>query len=351
MKPALALLLLVSAAAAQPKKKSPPVPVTVAAVGTHVFRDTVSALGTVRAREAVALTAPVTGRVIAVHFEDGQAVEAGTLLVELDTARVEARKKEIQARLAQHEKEWRRVRRLARADMATASERDAQKALMDTARAELGTLAAELADHAIKAPFTGVLGLRQVSPGSLVAPGTRVATLDAIDTINVDFPVPALHLAALKAGLPITAQAAAWPEPFTGEVVAVENRVDPVTRSVTVRARIPNPAGKLRPGLLLTVRLETGSTTALSVPEGALTPQGTRHRVYVVEDGKAALKEVEIGRRAPGKVEIVAGLSPDATVVVDGIHRVRPGAVLKVVEAPAKADDAAAPSKPASDAQ
>lgn len=332
MRAAVALLALTSLAVAQPKKKGAPVPVTVAPVTTQTFEDVVSALGTVRAREAVALTAPVTARVVAVHFEDGQAVEKGALLVELDKAETNARKQEIRARLAQHEKEYRRVRRLAKADMATASERDAQRALMDTARAELGTLGAELADRNIKAPFAGVLGLRRVSPGALVAPGTMVTTLDAIDSVYVDFPVPALHLAALKPGLQIEAKATAWPEPFAGEVTAVESRVDPVTRSVTVRARIQNPKRQLRPGLLLTVQLSTGKTVALSVPEAALTPQGTQHRVYVVDDGKAALKPVTIGRRKPGSVEIIAGLEPSDQVIVDGVHRVRPGAALQIVE-------------------
>lgn len=329
----LASLLAGGPAIAQPKKASAPVPVTVAPVTTETFEDRVAALGTVQAREAVSLTAPVTGRVVAVHFEDGQVVAEGTLLVELDNAETNAKRKEIQARLAQHEREWRRVARLAKADMATASERDAQRALMDAARAELGTLGAEVADRTITAPFAGVLGLRRVSPGALVSPGTPVTTLDAIDTVYVDFPVPTRHLAALKPGLEIEARAAAWPDPFAGEVTAIESRIDPITRSVTVRARIANPERRLRPGLLLNVVMSTGSTVALSVPEAALTPQGTQHRVYIVDgDGKAALVPVTIGRRKPGLVEIVAGLEPSSQVIVDGVHRVRPGAELKIVE-------------------
>ena len=176
---------------------------------------------------------------------------------------------------------------------------------------------------------------------------TVVATLDAIDSVNLDFPVPAVHLAALAPGQTITAKAAAWKAPFTGTVIAIASRVDPVTRSVTVRARISNEDGRLRPGLLMTVRLQTGKTTASSVPEGALTPQGTTHRVYVIEDGKAALRPVEIGRRVPGFVEIIKGIPAGAQVIVDGVHRVRPGAMVKIVPA-APAAPPSAPAEPVS---
>ncbi|MGK0360125.1 MAG: membrane fusion protein (multidrug efflux system) [Bradymonadia bacterium] len=325
---------LVTGSPAQAKRggKSKAVPVQVVPMTPRVFEDVVEALGTVQSREAVSLTAPVTARVTAVHFTDGQVVEKGTLLVELDKAQTTAQEREIRVRLSQAQAEWKRVKRLAKADMATDSERDAQRALMQAARAELGTVGAALADRNIVAPFSGVLGLRRVSPGALVSPTTVVATLDAIDTVNLDFPVPAVNLGALKAGQTIIAHAAAWKTPFTGVVVAIASRVDPVTRSVTVRARIPNDDRRLRPGLLMTVRLKTGQTTASSLPEGALTPQGTTHRVYVVEDGLAALRPVEIGRRVPGFVEIIKGVPAGAQVIVEGVHRVRPGAPVEIIE-------------------
>lgn len=349
------LLLISPVAHAQKggKKGSQAVPVQVAPLTPRVFDDIVEALGTVQSREAVSLTAPVTARVVAVHFTDGQAVEKGTLLVELDKAQSSAQEKEIRVRLAQAQAEWRRVKRLAKADMATASERDAQRARMQAARAELATLGASLADRDIVAPFDGVLGLRRVSPGALVSPTTVVATLDAIDTVYVDFPVPAAHLGAIAPGQTITARAAAWKTPFTGAVVAIDSRIDPVTRSVLVRAKISNEDGRLRPGILMTVRLQTGRTTAPCVPEGALTPQGTTHRVYTVEDGKAALHTVEIGRRVPGYVEIIKGVPDGAPVIVAGVHRVRPGIAVKVVDAspaPVKAD-ASKPASPQSGAQ
>ena len=339
------LALLVSAPAlAQPAKQAAQaIPVQIAPMTPRVFEDVVEALGTVQSRESVSLTAPVTARVTAVHFTDGQAVSKGMLLVELDKAQSSAQEQEIRVRLAQAQAEWKRVKRLASADMATASERDAQRALMQTARAELATLGATLADRNIVAPFDGVLGLRRVSPGALVSPTTVVATLDAIDTVNLDFPVPAVHLASVAPGQRITAIAAAWKTPFIGEVVAIDSRVDPVTRSVLIRAKIDNEDGRLRPGLLMTVRLQTGKTEAPSLPEGALTPQGTAHRVYVVEDGKAALLPVEIGRRVPGFVEIVKGIPPGAQVIVEGVHRVRPGADVQIVQPDAAKPDAAQP--------
>ncbi|MCB9544840.1 MAG: efflux RND transporter periplasmic adaptor subunit [Myxococcales bacterium] len=339
MKCLLALLLALPALA----QERPPAPVTTAPATPARFAHVIEALGTVQGREAVTLTARVTEKVARVHFEDGQAVEAGTLLVELDHDELDARLVEAKARLAQHEAEWGRVRRLAKADMATASERDAQRALLETARAEVSTIEAQIADRRITAPFKGVLGLRLVSPGALVSPGTVVATLDDLASVWLDFPVPSVHLGLLAPGQAVEARAAAWPDAFTGQVTALDTRIDPATRQVKVRARLPNESGRLRPGLLMMVTLRAGDGEALSVPEGALSPIGNRQRVYVVVDGKATLREVKIGRRVPGRVEILEGLQAGEPVVVDGVHKLRPGAPVNVVSEAVAPAPASAP--------
>lgn len=322
----------------------PPAAVGTVQVGSTIFSKEVEALGTVVAHDAVTLTARVTEKVAQLHFTDGQQVQAGQLLVELERGDLDARLSEAQARLSGHEAEWDRVRRLAKANMATASERDAQRTLLETARADVATIEAQLKDRRIFAPFAGVLGLRRVSPGSLVTPGTAVATLDDLTSVWVDFPVSAVHLGLLAPGQAVEARASAWEGAiFVGEVVALDTRVDPATRQITVRAKFPNEDGRLRPGLLLMVLLRAGSSEALSVPEGALSPVGARQQVYVVQGTTAELREVRIGRRRPGLVEIVEGLKAGEQVVVDGVHKVRPGATLNITSAAGPAVPADAP--------
>ncbi len=343
MRSLLFLLLAVPAAAQGPG----PVPVTVSAAADAVFSNRIEALGTVVAREAVTLTARVTEKVLSVEFVDGERVEAGKLLVQLERGDLDARLAQAKARLQGAESEWARVSKLARSDMATGSERDAQRTLVETARAEVATYEAQLRDRKIFAPFAGVVGLRRVSPGSLVTPGTVVATLDDLASVHLDFPVPAVYLGLVAPGQAIAAQAPAWPKSdFAGDVMAVDTRIDPVTRQALVRAKIPNEDGRLRPGLLMTVELLAGEGPALSVPEAALSPIGNRQRVFVVADDKAVVREVQVGRRQPGRAEILGGLKPGERVVVDGVHKVRPGSPVRVVGEAAPAAPGSAPPAP-----
>jgi membrane fusion protein (multidrug efflux system) len=187
-----------------------------------------------------------------------------------------------------------------------------------------------------------VLGFRQVSPGTLVTPGTAIATLDDIRTIKLDFPVPEAFLASVAPGLSIAAKSAAWPDrEFEGKVRAVDSRVDPVTRAVTVRAEIPNPDSLLRPGMLLTVQLFKPERQALIVPEIALIQVGGQSYVFRV-GADATVEQVEVGTgaRRRGEVEIVAGLAAGDRIVVEGTVKLRPGAA--IAEAPAAAPAATA---------
>jgi membrane fusion protein (multidrug efflux system) len=177
------------------------------------------------------------------------------------------------------------------------------------------------------------VGLRRVSVGALVGPATVITTLDDTDPIKLDFDVPETALGRLAVGLPVVARSAAWPDSaFEGEVASIDTRVDPVSRTVKVRARVPNPRGLLRPGMFLTVNLLRRDVTALMVPEQAIVPEQSEQFVFVVgEDGTVQKRRVATGRRRPGQVEVLTGLEAGETVVAEGTQKVQPGTAVEIV--------------------
>jgi membrane fusion protein (multidrug efflux system) len=183
----------------------------------------------------------------------------------------------------------------------------------------------------ITAPFSGRVGLRHVSLGGLVNPGAVITTLDDLSIVKLDFAVPELFLASLRSGLTIAAQSSAYPgSTFQGRVASVDTRVDPTTRAVAVRALIDNRDGRLRPGMFMTLRLVRAESQALMLPEEAIVPEEDHHFVFVVDDGKAHKRPVSVGRRRPGEVEILDGLTARDTVIVDGTLNVSEGTPVSV---------------------
>jgi membrane fusion protein (multidrug efflux system) len=315
-----------------------PVPVIVSEVRPERIADRVEALGTLKANESVTITSNVTETISVVHFDDGQRVAAGVLLVEMTSAEEHALLEEAQARLAEAQSQYDRVRSLVQQRSASESLLDERKRDLDTTRAVLVALESRLADRIIKAPFEGVLGLRNISRGALVEPGDVITTLDDDSLMKLDFTVPSVYLNALAPGLEIEARSRAHGERvFEGVVRGIESRVDPVTRSVQVRALIPNPDRTLKPGLLMQVELLVDPRDALVVPEGAILQQGEKHFVVAVVDAdadatpKAERREVQVGTRKPGLVEVRSGLAAGERVVIDGNDKVPPGQTLKIL--------------------
>lgn len=311
--------------------------VIVAAARLAPLEDRTEALGTLRANESVVITAKVTESISALHFDDGQQVARGDLLVEMTSSAEHALVEEASARVAEAQRQYDRIAPLAASGSAAAAQLDERRRDLDTARAALLALEARLADRLIKAPFAGVVGLRDVSLGTLVTPGQRITTLDDLSIMKLDFPVPSSLLATLVPGLAIEARTSAFPDRgFDGTVSAVDSRVDPVTRAVQVRALIPNPDGLLRPGMLMRVDLLRNPRDALVVPESALLQRGKTHYVMRIEETggdepRAERRQVQIGARRPGLVEITAGLARDDRVITHGADKARPGEPVTVL--------------------
>jgi membrane fusion protein (multidrug efflux system) len=308
-------------------------------VGARHFSDRTEAIGTVSANESVTVTPAVTERVAAVRFENGAFVEPGDVLVELEHAEESADLEEARIDLAEQERQFDRVTALRERDLVSQEELDLAQGYLDGARARVAAAEARLNDRIITAPFAGVLGIRRVSPGSLVSPGDVITTLDDLRVVKVDFTVPEALLAQVAVGQPIEGRSAPWPDDaFSGRVTSVDSRVDPTTRAVAVQALVPNPEGKLRAGMLMTIELTCCPREALGVPERALLSYADKQYVYVVRgDQTVKQREVRLGTRDVGWVEVLDGLSPGDTIVVDGLLNLRDGAVVRVESTEASA--------------
>ena len=333
--PALAVMLALAGCSAEPPagNRAPPATVTTTTVASKPWSDAIEALGTARANESVMITAKVTETVVRVNFEDGDLVEAGDVLVDLSGRAEVAGLAEAAASFRESQQQFQRQQQLTAQKLIPASQLDTQRAAVETARARLDATRARLSDRVITAPFAGVLGFRQVSPGTLVTPGTTIASLDDVSVMKLDFAVPEAYLAALSAGQPITAISNAYPDrEFTGVVTTVDSRIDPATRAVTVRAEIPNPDRLLRPGMLLTLRVFQPERQALVAPEiSVIQVAQSAHVFRVLPDDTVEQVNVKLGHRRRGEVEVLEGLSAGDRIVVDGTVKLRQGS--SVVEA------------------
>lgn len=310
-----------------------PASVLVATVRSEPFAQDMEAIGTARANEALDVTAKVSNRIAAIRFREGQQVKEGDVLVEFDGDQLRASLAEAEAALSDSRSQFSRSKELY-----------ATKALSEAALVQLqATLSANearvtgarslLNDTVIRAPFAGRVGLRQISVGSLVSPGAVITTLDDTSVIKLDFSVPEVFLASLREGLEITAHTTAYAATtFKGVVSSIDSRLDPVSRAIMVRARIENRDGRLKPGMLMTVKLMRSEAPALMIPEQALVPEGDRKFVFAVRDSKALRLEVKTGRRRPGEVEILNGLTEGDVIVVEGTQKVRDGTPVKPLE-------------------
>ncbi|MEO8061769.1 MAG: efflux RND transporter periplasmic adaptor subunit [Pseudomonadota bacterium] len=306
--------------------------VTLAPVRSERISQKLEALGNARANESVDISTKISNIVTAVKFRDGERVKVGQVLVQLDDAQARADVAAAQAALTESESQYNRSRELLNTQVLSKSTFDQLEATMKANRARLGAAAARFEDTVIRAPFSGRVGLRRISVGTLISPGDVITTLDDTSVIKLDFSVPENFLASLREGLTVRATAPAFPgRSFTGKVASIDSRVDMTTRSVTVRALLANDDGALKSGMFLNVSLANDERAALLIPEQALSPEAERQFVFVVADGKAERREVRIGGRQPGTVEILAGLNAGEHVVIEGTQKVRDGAMVNVI--------------------
>jgi membrane fusion protein (multidrug efflux system) len=307
--------------------------VIVSAATIAPFPLSAEALGNARANEAVEIRPQITAAIVEILFDEGQRVKRGEVLVRLENSEPLADLAAARAALVDSASQYRRSLELFKTRVVSESQLEQLEAQRDADQAAVNAAQARLEHTVIRAPFAGQLGLRRVSLGSIVSPSTVITTLDDTSMIKLDFDVPEVFLARLERGLAVTAHSAAWPDhKFSGEVISIDTRVDPVSRTVTVRALLPNSDGYLRPGMFLTVTVLKEDVQALLIPEQAIVPERSNQYVYVVNaDNVVERREVHSGRRRPGEVEILDGLEPGAIVITEGTQKVRPGQQVEIL--------------------
>jgi len=309
----------------------PPASVFVEPVRAQAFANRVEAIGTLEANERADLTLSASDRVTAVYFEDGERVKAGKTLISLAQREQSALVEAAEATLAQANQELSRLEPLAAQGAVSQAELELARRNANAAAAQLRAVQSRQRDRVLVAPFDGVLGFRRVSVGSFVGPGDVVATLIDDSVMRLDFAVPSVFLGSLKPGLIIEARSSDVPgATYEGTVDSINNSIDPVTRSVRVRAMVPNEDRQLKAGMFVAVALLAQPREALSVPESALQPLGPETFVWTVSDGAAGpvanRVNIEVGLRQEGRVEVVAGLEAGQRVVTEGALRLREGA-------------------------
>ncbi len=325
------------------RAEAAPTAVMTATVQTQTWRESLEALGTLRADESVTLSATVTGRVEALNFDDGESVDAGQWLVQLEDDQARASLRAAEALREQRQNAVNRAQQLQDRNLGVRATLEDSTALVGQSEAEIDEISARIDDHRIRAPFAGTVGLRELSQGALVTPGTELVTLDKLDVMKLDFTVPATLLSAIRPGLALDATTPSYPgRIFEADVATIGTRIDAVSRSLTVRARLDNAERLLRPGMLMIVTLSQPPRQVLSVPEGALVPDGERQTVWLLDaqdPPRVSRREITIGERRDGKVEVLEGLAEGDRIVTHGTLKVRADdAVESIAENVAESD-------------
>jgi len=314
-------------------------------------------VGSLRADESVVVRPEVAGRISRIHFTEGGRVQAGQALFTLDGSLAQADLNEASANLENSRRAAARAGELVDQQLIARADFDSARAALGVDQARVASARTALSKMTLRAPFSGQIGLREVSVGDYVSVGQDLVTLVRLDPIEVDFSVPESAIGDLRNGQSVTVTVDAFPgETFGGEVVAIDPVIDPNSRSARLRAQIPNPDARLRPGQFAKLQLDTGSdrADALLVPEQALMQEGETRFVYTVVDGKAHKAVIRTGARVPGMVQVLDGLKPGDVVVTAGQGKpmMHEGAALKVLpsaDAPAAtpgASGAPAPTPP-----
>jgi membrane fusion protein (multidrug efflux system) len=316
-------------------------PVKVIAAKLKQFPLVIEALGTALADESIIITAQETDIVQSIHFDDGDWAEVGQLLLTLNNKEEQANVNELTVNLEEATRQLKRLNNLAKKSATSQQLLDEQTARVKSLKARIQVAQAKLDQRTLRAPFSGFLGIRQVSVGALVRPGDSIATLDDYRQIKLNFSISEHHLPSVKLGQTVLSESAAYPDQvFEGEVVSIGSRIDPVTRAVQVRAVIDNPSLLLRPGMLLQVVLRKAILDNIVLPESALVPIDDKQYVFKIlsQQANSDLKprankvEVEIGLRRPGWVQVLSGIQPDDLIVVEGSLRLAEGGAVNILE-------------------
>ncbi len=328
------LVLVLGAYAQAPADK--PVDVIVQSVSVKNLTTHIEALGTLRANEFISLTSNGTKKITRINFEDGERVESGQVLVEMTSREESALLEEARFNADEAKKQLDRLRELAKRGAASESLLDQQVRTYEAARARYNATESRLKDLILVAPFSGVVGLREVSVGALVSPGDQITTLNDDSKMKLDFTVPAIYLRSIATGLTVVAKSRDLGDKvFEGKIVSIDNQIDEVTRAIKVRALLDNKAHELKQGMLMKVDLLAAERKAKVISESALVPLGSNNFVFVLKKSDSGTiverREIEIGERLAGAVEVLNGVAEGDKIVTHGLQKIRAGQKVSVI--------------------
>lgn len=299
----------------------------------QTIQSRVEGIGTGIARESVDITANATELVVGLYFEDGQTVEKGKCLVQLRDDQYQAELQQMKINLEEQERELKRLTTLYHARITSQKDYDTATTAVSRAKTQVDIVKYQIGNRRVLAPFSGKLGMRKISVGDLASPTTKITTLDDISEIKVDFRISEKYYPLIKVGQKVGVTSVAYPgKVFAGSISAVSPRIDTTTRTVEVRAIIPNLEGKLMPGMLFLVNLELGTRSALVVPEKAVMSLGEIQYIFVYQPRKRTVsrREVQLGQRDRGRVEVNKGLREGDVIVTDGVLKLVDGSTVTV---------------------
>ena len=323
-------------------------PVEASGVQVRTLPLEVGAVGSLQANESVVIRSEIAGRVSEISFSEGQKIAQDSILVVIEPSEYRAQVEQIQATVELIQFNFERARQLHQEKLISQQAFDEIQARLKESQANLALAQARLKKTTIRAPFRGILGLRQVSPGDYLQPGQAIVNLEDMDSLKMDFHIPEIYFSQVKTGQTVDIRVDAFPDrTFSGKIYAMDPRIEEATRTLLLRARIPNVGGELRPGMFARVALMMGKhPDAVLIPEQAVVPLGDAKFVYRIVDGKAALAKVTIGRRLEGLVEIIEGLDATDTVVTEGQTKLFEGAPVMVITPTAAKPELPAAAKP-----
>jgi membrane fusion protein (multidrug efflux system) len=315
------------------------------------LRETLAATGSLLPRESIRLQSEVAGLVREIHFEEGKLAKKGDVLVTIDDSELQAQLKRAEAQLELATTAEGRQRSLAKSRGISEADYDQSLANLHVAQAEVELIKTQVAKTRIVAPFDGVAGLRQVSLGAYLTPGTQICSFQDISSLKIDFALPERYLDVVKVGQTITFQVVGRSDEFQASVVAIEPAIDIATRSLMIRAVVPNEERRLLPGAFAQVEVQTDEIpNAITIPPIALIPGLQKQTVFLHKEGKVMEREVESSLRSSAAVQIVEGLEPGEELIVSGILQLRPGMKVQTipVQVPSgtEMDDASSEARP-----
>jgi len=315
------------------KKPNKPVPVNVMIVKDTAFSNAINITGTIDANEQVDLRSETAGNITGIYFKEGTHVSKGQLLVRVYNQDQVASLKSVQVQIKLAELVEYRNRILLQKEAVSKEEYDTSLSSLNVFKSQADLIRAQIAKTEVRAPFSGTIGLRNISPGGYLSPTSSIATLVNMDPAKITFAVPERYLALIKTGSKIHFNLESSRDNFTGTVYAIEPNLDLTSRSITIRAKSPNPKNLLRAGSFAKINLTLEQIPkTIMVPTECVIPDIKTSKVFIVSKGVAASRDVKTDVRTATKIQIIDGLKPGDSLIISGIIQLRPKAALKIVK-------------------